>query len=95
MKTDEELWSYMVDEGDRKKPRWSRNYTLTILASKRPDWVQQVWQHAEKQRLNKNVDEELARNCEITEEFARLLTKFPTRPCIASLSPTSDLFHSL
>ena len=57
MKNDPELWKYMVDVGDRKKPRWSRHYTLTILASLRPSWVEQVWRHAEKQRLNTDIDE--------------------------------------
>ena len=39
MKADPKLWKYMVDVGDREKPRWDRNYALSILATKKPGWV--------------------------------------------------------
>ena len=47
MQTDKKVWDYMVDKGDRKKPRWNRNFTLTILASLKPKFVQQMWDNAE------------------------------------------------
>ena len=39
MKEDPEIWKYMVEQGDRKKPKWNREYALTILASKKPSYV--------------------------------------------------------
>ena len=81
MQSDPSLWIYMVDAGDKEAPRWSRKYTVTILASLRSDWVNQVWRNAEKQRITTDVDAELAASIEITPEFARLLTQFPSRPC--------------
>ena len=35
----EEIWKFMVDRGDRKAPRWSRDYATTILASIKPKFV--------------------------------------------------------
>ena len=61
MQNDDELWAYMVDPGDRKAPRWNRDYALNVLATIKPDFVRQVWNHCEKSRLTRNVDEELAR----------------------------------
>ena len=59
MKEDAELWSYMVDDGDRLKANWSRKYALTVMATIRPDYVKQVWDHATKERLGPGVDEQL------------------------------------
>ena len=57
MESDPEVWKFMVDRGDRKKPRWSREYALTILASVKPTFVKQVWDHAARSRLTSNVDQ--------------------------------------
>lgn len=39
MMSDPDVWMYMVDKGDRKQPRYDRNYALTILASLKGDYV--------------------------------------------------------
>ena len=56
MKADPDVWKFMVDQEDRKKPRWSREYALTILASVKPSYVKQVWDHAAAARISSNVD---------------------------------------
>ena len=36
MESDEDLWKYMVDRGQRKKPTWGRDYAIKVLASVKP-----------------------------------------------------------
>lgn len=48
MENDPDLWDYMVDRGDRKAPRWNKDYAITILATLKPDFVRQVWNNCEK-----------------------------------------------
>ena len=53
MEQDEQVWKYMVDRGDRKNPRWSRTFALTILSTLKPTFVKQVWDNASTIRLTK------------------------------------------
>ena len=62
MEEDPELWQYMVDRGDRKNPRWSRDYTTTILASIKPNFVKQLWDHATTVRLTTDSDQKIMNN---------------------------------
>ena len=39
MEEDPDVWKYMVDRGERKKPRWNRQYAFTVLATIKPKFV--------------------------------------------------------
>merc|ERR1712157_156170 len=76
----DDCWRYMVDVGNRTKPRWSRSYALRILATCKPDYVKQVWANCEAVRIPTKVDEEIAQASAILPEWRALLTESEVRP---------------